>query len=173
MRRKKLKLSAVLLAGLMAISMTACGSNSEDTSGSASDATSETGTETADSDISVGIVLKAATNSHFKDMAYGAVMAGQELGITVKVDNTTTETDVDGQITKCENLISSGIDALILTANDSSGETQAVQAAHDAGIPFVTVDTEIDNVWAMTSANICRILSARIMKRLRIIWPSA
>lgn len=147
MRRKKLKLSAVLLAGLMAISMTACGSNSEDTSGSASDATSETGTETADSDISVGIVLKAATNSHFKDMAYGAVMAGQELGITVKVDNTTTETDVDGQITKCENLISSGIDALILTANDSSGETQAVQAAHDAGIPFVTVDTEIDNVW--------------------------
>ncbi len=142
----KRKLFSVFMVGVMAVGLAACGSASDSDDGDTSASVSET--EAADeSDISVGIVLKTATNSHFKDMAYGALMAGEELGITVKVDNTSTETDVDGQITKCENLISSGIDALILTANDSSGETQAVQAAYDAGIPFVTVDTEIDNVW--------------------------
>lgn len=142
----KRKLFSVLMVGVMAVGLAACGSASDSDSGETSASVSET-EAAVESDISVGIVLKTATNSHFKDMAYGAIMAGEELGITVKVDNTSTETDVDGQITKCENLISSGIDALILTANDSSGETQAVQAAYDAGIPFVTVDTEIDNVW--------------------------
>ncbi|MCC8028288.1 MAG: sugar ABC transporter substrate-binding protein [Lachnospiraceae bacterium] len=142
---KKHKIFSIMLVGAMALSLAACGSTGDETTTSVSESDTESAADT--SDISVGIVLKTATNSHFKDMAYGAVMAGEELGITVKVDNTSTETDVEGQITKCENLISSGVDALILTANDTSGVTQAVQAAHDAGIPFVTVDTEIDNIW--------------------------
>ena len=80
-------------------------------------------TESKNSDISVGIVVKTASNAHFQDIAYGAMLAGKDLGITVKVDNTATESDVDGQITKCENMISSGVDALILTPNDSSVQT--------------------------------------------------
>ena len=75
------------------------------------------------------------------------MLAGQDLGISVRVDNTTTETDIEGHVTKIENMISAGVDAVILTANDSNGVSGAVNAAHDAGIPFVTADTEITNVW--------------------------
>ncbi len=154
----KKKLVSIILVGALVASLGAlagCNSSSESSSEkedssseSSSDSASEdSGTDTANSDISIGIVVKTATNAHFQDIAYGAMLAGKDLGITVKVDNTSTESDVDGQITKCENMISSGVDALILTANDSDGVSAAVDAAHDAGIPFVTVDTEITNVW--------------------------
>ncbi len=152
---KKKVLSIILVGALVASLGALAGCNSSDSSSSgssdsssgSSDSSGDSGTDTANSDITVGIVVKTATNAHFQDIAYGAMLAGKDLGITVKVDNTASEADVEGQITKCENMISSGVDALILTANDSDGVSAAVDAAHDAGIPFVTVDTEITNVW--------------------------
>ncbi|MCD8109623.1 MAG: sugar ABC transporter substrate-binding protein [Clostridiales bacterium] len=153
MKKRMTKILSIAVVGAMALSLAACGSSSSDSTGdsSAADESSSTAetstTSTADSDLTIGIVVKTATNAHFQDIAYGAVLAGQELGVEVRVDNTTTESDVDGQVTKCENMISAGVDALILTANDSDGVSGAVEAAHDAGIPFVTVDTEITNVW--------------------------
>ncbi|SDB07186.1 sugar ABC transporter substrate-binding protein [Eubacterium oxidoreducens] len=138
----KKKILAGILAGAVVFSMTACSSTSDSSDGSSSDTS-----QASDGDITIGMVLKTATNAHFQDIAYGATLAAEELGINIKIDNTTTETDVEGQITKCEDLISSGVDALILTANDSSGVGSAVESAHSAGIPFVTADTEIVNDW--------------------------
>ena len=143
MKKRVARLLAVVLAGAMVMGLAACGQEGG-TSGTGGSSTAD---NASDSDISIGIVVKTATNAHFQDIAYGAVLAGKDLGVEVKVDNTATESDVEGQITKCENMISSGVDALILTANDSDGVANAVNAAHDAGIPFVTVDTEITNVW--------------------------
>ncbi len=157
MKKRMTRILSAALIGTVALGLTACGSSgnpssaskpgtasagTDSASGGSSDAAAEAG-----SDISIGIVVKTASNAHFQDIAYGAVLAGKDLGIEVRVDNTATEADVDGQITKCENMISAGVDALILTANDSDGVSAAVDAAHDAGIPFVTVDTEITNVW--------------------------
>ncbi|MCD7980719.1 MAG: sugar ABC transporter substrate-binding protein [Clostridiales bacterium] len=153
MKKRMAKILSIAVVGAMALSLAACGSSTSDSStgdtsaADETDSTASDSTAAADTDLTIGIVVKTATNAHFQDIAYGAVLAGQELGIEVRVDNTTTESDVDGQVTKCENMISAGVDALILTANDSDGVSGAVDAAHDAGIPFVTVDTEITNVW--------------------------
>lgn len=174
MKKKLVRLISAALIGTMALCMVACGgteagSNGGNetkeegndggdevtTDGDEADAPDNSEAEAenagnggeANTDVSIGIVVKTATNAHFQDIAYGAMLAGKELGIEVKVDNTSTEADVDGQITKCENMISSGVDALILTANDSDGVSAAVEAAHDAKIPFVTVDTTITNQW--------------------------
>ena len=148
MKKRLAKLISITLIGAMAVSMAACG-NKQASSGDAASAKAESdsGNDAASSDVSVGIVVKTATNAHFQDIAYGAMLAGKDLGIDVKVDNTATESDVEGQVTKCENMISAGVDALILTANDSNGVAGAVDAAHDAEIPFVTVDTTITNEW--------------------------
>ena len=141
MKKRFAKLISLSLVGVMAISLAACGGSGENKNSSSS-----AGNE-AKSDVTVGIVVKTATNAHFQDIAYGAAVAGKDLGVNVEIDNTATESDIEGQITKCENLISKGVDALILTPNDSKGVSGAVEAAHSAGIPFVTVDTEIDNIW--------------------------
>lgn len=139
MKQRIMRALAIGVAGTMISGLAACGGVSAESKGSA---------DTVDeSDISVGIVLKTATNERFQDNAYGAMMAGYDLGIEVKVDNTATESDVEGQITKCEDLISAGVKGLILTPNDSEGVSAAVQAAHDAEIPFITVDTKITNHW--------------------------
>ena len=144
---------SMILAGCMAValagSLAACSSSSSsDTTTAAEGETTTAASSSADtSDINIGLVVKTATNAHFQDIAYGAAIAANELGVSLTTQNTTTESDVEGQITLCENLISSGADALILTANDSDGVAAAVDAAHDANVPFVTVDTEITNVW--------------------------
>lgn len=165
MRRKVSKAVAAVLVAAMAMSMAACGGNS--TGGDAGNTADEPQTEgevsaagneqasggeeapEVNGDINIGIVVKTAENAHFQDIAYGAVLAGRENGVKVTVQNTTTEADVAGQITMCEDLISSGVKGLILTANDSDGVSTAVEAAHDAGVPFITVDTEInpDSKW--------------------------
>lgn len=124
------------LVGALTFSMAAC--NSAPADGEAANNSS---------DISVGIIVKVATNAHFHDIAYGACVAGKELGIDVKVDNTTSEVDTEGQITLCENMISAGCDAVIIAPNDSDGMSAAVEACHSAGIPFVTCDTTITNIW--------------------------
>ena len=144
MNKRVKRIIAIMIAAVMVLGLTACGSGN---GGGDTGQTSSSGSAGSESDVSVGIVLKTATNAHFQDIAYGAMLAGQELGIQVRVDNTTKETDIEGQITKIENMISTGVDAVILTANDSDGVTGAVNAAHDAGIPFVTADTEITNIW--------------------------
>ncbi|MCD7864875.1 MAG: sugar ABC transporter substrate-binding protein [Clostridiales bacterium] len=148
MRGRLTKLLSIMVIGGMAVGLAACGSETADTSGTAStEAESSDSDAAADTGLEIGIVVKTATNAHFQDMAYGAVLAGYDLGITVRVDNTTTEADVEGQVTKIENMVSAGMDAVILTPNESSGVSNAVMAAYDAGIPFVTVDTTIDNIW--------------------------
>ena len=153
MKKRMAKLISITLIGAMMVSLAACGKNDSNEGKASAEAAEQNTTQSAAAesseteDISVGIVVKTATNAHFQDIAYGAMLAGKDLGITVKVDNTSTEADVEGQITKCENMISAGVDALILTANDSNGVAGAVDAAHDAGIPFVTVDTTITNEW--------------------------
>lgn len=101
----------------------------------------------SDDNITVGVIVKTATNAHFHDIAYGACVAAKELGIHVKVDNTTSEVDSEGQITLCENMITSGCDAIVVTPNDSDAMASAVEACHDANVPFITADTQITNVW--------------------------
>lgn len=142
--KKKLvaKILSVAVVATLALGLVACG-NEE--GGSTPAGSNDAGA--AKSDISVGIVVKTATNPHFKDIAYGAVLAGKDLGVEVTVDNTNAESEIEAQITKCENMISAGVDGLILTANDSAGMTVAVESAYNAGVEFVTVDTLIDNVW--------------------------
>lgn len=141
MKKRIMRVLALGMAGAMILGLAACEGTTDESGEKESSETAE------ESDISVGIVLKTANNERFQDNAYGAMMAGYDLGIDVKVDNTATETDVDGQITKCEDLISGGVDGLILTPNDSEGVSAAVEAAHEAGIPFITVDTKITNLW--------------------------
>ena len=147
MKRRLAKITAVGLVAVMAIGLAACGSSNGGDAAATGSAGGEAADAAATSDIEIGIVVKTASNAHFQDISYGAVLAGKDLGINVRVDNTSTEAEVDKQVTKCEDMINAGVDALILTADDSDGVSAAVNAAHDAGIPFITVDTGITNVW--------------------------
>lgn len=136
MKRKLGKVLSLALAVVLAAGLTACGSSDGGSSNS-----------TSDLDYKLGLVIKTASNAHFQDIAYGAQQAAQDYGVELSILNTTSESDVEGQVKMCEDLISQGCDALILTANDSSGVSTAVENAFNSDVKFVAVDTEIDDVW--------------------------
>ncbi|GAA0075712.1 D-xylose ABC transporter substrate-binding protein [Clostridium sp. CTA-5] len=64
-------------------------------------------------------------------------------GATVKIEN--ADDDADKQISQVENLISQGIDILIIAPVDSVAASGIVEKAHKAGIKVIAFDRIIEN----------------------------
>ncbi len=67
----------------------------------------------------------------------------KEKGIIVKIEN--ADTDVAKQASQVENLISQGINILILGPTDSSASVDMIKKAHSAGIKVIAYDRLIEN----------------------------
>jgi len=86
-----------------------------------------------------------------------------DAGITTELVIESADTDVAGQIQQLQNLMSQGVDAILVNPGDVNGLNATLQEAVDAGIIVISVDQELNvpgvyNVgidqkeWAMTSA---------------------
>lgn len=125
------------LSLVLAIGLSACSDNS---------GSSSTDSDTASgSDLEIGVVVKTLGNPLFREVAYGAVEMGKKLGVSVNVQATSKEGEIEEQIRICEDLISGGVDGLVVTPQHSDGIAPAVDVAHDAGIPFIAVDTDVNS----------------------------
>lgn len=152
------KFLTVLMAGAMMLSLVGCGSSSKDTTSTTekeTETTTEetTTTETSDSaattdkasgDIKIAYIVKALTDQFWIDMQDGAAATAKELGITVDFQAPEKETDVETQIQYVENAITSGYDAIILSAADSKALNPSIVKANEAGIPVILVNDTID-----------------------------
>lgn len=67
----------------------------------------------------------------------------KEKGVILKIEN--ADTDVAKQALQVENLISLGIDILILGPTDSSAAVAMIKKAHSAGIKVIAYDRLIEN----------------------------
>jgi ribose transport system substrate-binding protein len=76
----------------------------------------------------------AAVESGFKEK-------GQELGVETVVVAPPAESDVQAQISQVEDLIAQGIDGLAIAPTDPNALAPVVDAAMQAGVPVVFVDT--------------------------------
>jgi len=86
-----------------------------------------------------------STNSDYwltlKDGAQQAVDAvGGDLVFTGPADNN----DIQGQVSLVENLISSKVDAILVTPLDSDALVAPVEKAMDAGIPVIVIDSIVN-----------------------------
>ena len=86
-----------------------------------------------------------------------------DAGITTELVIESADTDVAGQIQQLQNLMSQGVDAILVNPGDVNGLNATLQEAVDAGIIVISVDQELNvpgvyNVgidqkeWAKTSA---------------------
>ena len=91
------------------------------------------------------IVLKTTvdTAQFWQDALDGAHSAAEELGVELTVMNAPSETAVDEQIEIMEDAIAAGPDAIILVASDYVRLNDATNAAVAAGIPVVTMDSDV------------------------------
>ncbi|MBQ1525955.1 MAG: substrate-binding domain-containing protein [Lachnospiraceae bacterium] len=150
----KRKLLSLVLAGVMTASLAGCAAAPTATSAPA--ATTDTGAsdeaeaagadEAAGSDeaFTVGYAQRAT------DAAYTIAIKerNQEYAKEHYPNISWVETDAQGdvatQAANIEDLISRGVDLIMVSPLTSDGLTDAVKEAMDAGIPVVTMDREVD-----------------------------
>ncbi|MDQ3488131.1 MAG: sugar ABC transporter substrate-binding protein [Acidobacteriota bacterium] len=92
----------------------------------------------------VALVLKTLNHPFFVDMRRGAQEAADRLGVQLEVQAAEREIDVEKQMQIVENMIQTGIKALVITPSGSREIVSALVKARDANVPIIIVDTRVD-----------------------------
>ena len=117
----------MLMAGTMALSMTACGG------GGASDSAAKIG-------VSMPTQSLQRWNQDGSNMKEQLEAAGYEVDLQYAGDN-----DIPTQVSQIENMIAGGCDALVIAAIDGSALTEALKGASENNIPVISYDRLIMN----------------------------
>lgn len=117
----------MLMAGTMALSMTACGG------GGASDGAAKIG-------VSMPTQSLQRWNQDGSNMKEQLEAAGYEVDLQYAGDN-----DIPTQVSQIENMIAGGCDALVIAAIDGSALTEALKGASENNIPVISYDRLIMN----------------------------
>jgi D-xylose transport system substrate-binding protein len=98
------------------------------------------------SEIKIGVSLPTLQEERWKKDKENIVNHLIELGVSEKnIFIQSADGDEQKQVTQCENLITQGIDALILIPQNGAVCAPIVDSAHDAGIKLVSIDRIINN----------------------------
>ena len=135
------KFFALALSLVMALSLVACGQKEEAPAEGEETPAEETPAET--SDIEVAVVLKTLASEYWGYVKAGCEAAEKDLGVKVTVVGPGAESDIEGQVAMIEQQIGAGCDAIVCAPNDAGAAAGALQAALDAGIPVLSVDTNV------------------------------
>lgn len=136
------KLFALSLALVMTLSLAACGGKKTEVP---ADTKTETETETPTTgDVKVAVVLKTLASEYWGYVEAGCKAAADDLrDVDVVVVGPGAESDIEGQVSMIEQQIGAGCDAIVCAPNDAGAAQGALQAAIDAGIPVLAVDTNV------------------------------
>ena len=129
------KFLALILALAMALCLVACGQE-------AAPADEGNDAQTTD-EIEIAVVLKCTTSEYWGYVEDGCMQAAEEFGVKVTVVGPNAESDVAEQVNMIETAIGAGCDAIVCAPNDAAAAGTALQAAIDAGIPVLAVDTNV------------------------------
>ncbi|MFJ6851885.1 multiple monosaccharide ABC transporter substrate-binding protein [Streptomyces sp. NPDC091271] len=129
MRNRRAALAAIASAASLALTLTACGQSgeggSEEKKGGADGAT-------------IGVAMP--TKSSERWISDGANVVKELKGKGYKTKLVYGEDDPDQQVSQIENMITQGVDALIVAAIDNKSLDNVLQQAKDADIPVISYD---------------------------------
>src|SRR3954463_11433009 len=118
------RLACVLLAVAAAVSVSCNRDNGKAAGGSGGKPT-------------VALVLKTLNHPFFVDMRRGAQEAADRLGVSLQVQAAEREIDVEKQMQIVENMIQTGIQALVITPSGSREIVSALVKAKNAKVPII------------------------------------
>jgi ribose transport system substrate-binding protein len=101
-------------------------------------------TQTAGVAPRVAFVMKTLNHPFFLDMQRGAQDAAGPAGVELVVQAAEREIDVEKQVQIIENLLQTGIRALIVTPSGSREVATVIAKANRANVPVIVVDTRVD-----------------------------
>ncbi|MDQ0276708.1 fructose transport system substrate-binding protein [Arthrobacter silviterrae] len=129
-------LSALVLAGAIAMTASACG-------GSSTPGTTNSGGG-ASANVKVGLITKTDTNPYFVKLREAAKAEAAKQGADLIALAGKFDGDNEGQVTAIENLVSQGVKGILITPNSSTGILAAIKSARDAGVVVIALDTATD-----------------------------
>lgn len=120
------KVFVLVLVLIMAIGMFACGGDTKEKA------------PAADKGATIGLVVSTLNNPFFVDLRDGAQEKADELGATLVVLD--SQDDSATEMSNVEDLITQGVDLIMINPTDSDAVGNAVAAANEAKIPVITLD---------------------------------
>lgn len=91
----------------------------------------------------IAVIPKGTTHEFWKAIHAGAEDAGKELGVEIIWKGPIKEDDKDGQIKVVESFIDEKVSGIVLAPLDDTALRAPVEAATDAGIPVVIIDSDV------------------------------
>ncbi len=176
--KKSVRIAAMALAGIMSISLFAgCGANNSASSGSSSsNSSTASSSPAADKKIKIGLSLPTLQEERWvRDksvMEEAAKKAGADIAVQV------ANMDAAKQDSQVENLLSQGIDILILAPHDAKAAASTVDKAHKAGIKVIAYDrlitgTDIDVYMSFDNVKVGELQGKWLTEHLdkgNIVW---
>jgi ribose transport system substrate-binding protein len=141
---RKSSLSLLLASALLLSALAACSSSSKGGSTNPESTANTEGTPRSENyigisgnDYTIAVGVLTFTVDYFKEVAYGAIQAGEDLGVKVVLYTGAIASPAD-QVALVENQIQTGVDAITFTPIDVYGMATAVDACNDAGIVTIS-----------------------------------
>jgi len=88
----------------------------------------------------VGVTMQTLANPFFVEMVNGVEQAAKEINPNCQVISLSGDNDLGKQTTQIDDLISAGVDLIVLNAVNNDGIGPAVKRAKEAGIVVVAAD---------------------------------
>jgi ribose transport system substrate-binding protein len=121
-----------LLAALLCWLSAGCNSNPESAGG---------GNDT----LRIAVIPKGTSHEFWKSVHYGAQKAADELGnVEIEWHGPVVESDTGSQIEVVKNMITLGVDGIVLAPNQKGGLVDAVNESIGEGIPVVIFDSGLE-----------------------------
>lgn len=141
MKNTTKRLLAILLASMTMLCTTACG-DGDSTSGSQDASSSGDGAYT------IGYVSKNLNDDFMISLKEGAEEHAKELGVDLIYMTANNNTDIEKQVQLADDMITKGVDALILVPMEPASLIPTILKANEADIPVVLVNDPIDEAAA-------------------------
>ncbi len=125
---------------IVVLSLVGC-SSKPSTSSSQPSATSQ-----ADSKPRIALIMKSLANEFFSTMAAGAEAHQQEHSgdYTLVVNGIKDERDLSRQVALVDEMVSSGVNAIVIAPADSKALVPALRRAVEAGVVVINIDNRLD-----------------------------
>jgi ribose transport system substrate-binding protein len=91
--------------------------------------------------LTIAVIPKGTIHEFWKTVHAGAEMAAQELGVDIIWKGSLKEDDREAQISVVENIITRGVDGIVLAPLDDTALRRPVDEAMQNGIPVVIFDS--------------------------------
>lgn len=98
--------------------------------------------------VSACLITKTDTNPFFVKMREGAAAKAEELGVSLSSYAGKVDGDNETQVAAIETCIANGASGILLTASDTAAIVPTVEAAKDAGLLVIALDTPLEPIEA-------------------------